>query len=40
MMNNENKKLSRNWNSKIERKIKTEDVMKSLFNRIKNAEEK
>ena len=34
-MNNENKKISRNRKRRIERKIKMDDDMKSLLNKIK-----
>ena len=36
MMNNENKELSRNRKRSLEQKIKTDDKMKSLFNKIKS----
>ena len=35
-MNSENKKLSRNRKRRIERKIKMDDKMKSLLNKIKS----
>ena len=39
-MNNENKKSSRNRKRRIERKIKLDDKMKSLFNQIKSEKRK
>ena len=39
-MNNENKKLSRNRKRKIERRIKIDDKMKSLLNKIKSEKKK
>ena len=35
-MNNKNKKLSRNTKRRIERKLKLDDKMKTLLNKIKS----
>ena len=40
MTNNENKKLSRNRKRRIERKIKMDDNMKFLLNKIKSQKKK
>ena len=40
IMNNENKKLSRNRKRRIERRIKMDDKMKSLLNTIKYEKKK
>ena len=39
-MNNENKELSRNRKRRIERRIKIDDKMKSLLNKIKSEKKK
>ena len=40
IMNNENKKLSRNRKRRIERRIKMDDKIKSILNRIKYEKKK
>ena len=40
IINNENKKLSRNRKRRIERKIKMDDKMKTLLNKIKYQKKK
>ena len=40
VMKNENKKLSRNMKRRIERKIKMDDKMKWLWNKIKSEKKK
>ena len=40
IMNNENKKLSRNGKKRIEQKVELDDKMKSVLNKIKCEKEK